>query len=315
MGLCSNSNNNNSVVAGLISPGDMSRIREAVCVQVEKIYDSCREKDCIENIRVMFRDLTDEQREAINNAMNVKLREVVLKDVITDIEEVPFKRGFYTVDVKYIMTVNLDFFVREENTICVVPITGGITFNKKVILFGSEGNIKIFKSHFEGDQSNRPIRTSLQQDNLPIAKIEVADPIALNAQIRGILDKFFEDNNECCCDNDESDETRQLPLRRVYVTVGIFSIIKLIRYVQLLIPAFDFCYPNKECVSSTDENPCEIFDNIEFPYNEFYPPQIFDFPGALEQEEAFLSGSSSTKCGNTANSNTQSETVCFNIND
>ena len=314
MGICS-SNNNNNVVAGLISPGDMSRIREAVCVQVEKIYDSCREKDCIENVRVMFRDLTDEQREAINNAMNVKLREVILKDVITDIEEVPFKRGFYTVDVKYIMTVNLDFFVREDNSICVVPITGNITFNKKVILFGSEGNIKIFKSHFEGEQNNRPIRTSLQQDNLPIAKIEVADPIALNAQIRGVLDKFFEDNECCCCDNDESDETRQLPLRRVFVTVGIFSIIKLIRYVQLLIPAFDFCYPNKECVASTDDNPCEIFDNIEFPYNEFYPPQIFDFPGALEQEEAILSGSSSTKCGNTGNSNTQSETVCFNIND
>ena len=308
MGVC-----NNGVVAGLISPGDISRVREAVCVQVEKIYDSCREKDCIENVRVMFRNLTPEQREAINNAMNVKLREVKLKDVITDIEEVPFKRGFYTVDVKYIMKVNLDFFVREPGSICVVPITGDISFNKKVILFGSEGNIKIFKSHFEGEQNNRPIKTSLQQDNLPIAKIEVADPIALNAQIRGILDKFFEDNDDCCCcDNDESDETRQFPTRRVFVTVGIFSIIKLIRYVQLLIPAFDFCYPNKECIASTDENPCEIFENIEFPYNEFYPPQIFDFPGALEQQEELLSASSSTKCGG---GNTQGETVCYDIND
>ena len=308
MGVCSE-----NVVAGLISPQDMSRIREAVCVQVEKIYDSCREKDCVENVRVMFRNLTTEQREAINNAMNVKLREVTLKDVITDIEEVPFKRGFYTVDVKYIMKVELDFFVREPGSICVVPIVGDITFNKKVILFGSEGNIKIFKSHFESGQNNRPIKTSLQQDNLPIAKIEVADPIALNAQIRGILDKFFEDNDDCCCcDNDDCEETRQLPLRRVYVTVGIFSIIKLIRYVQLLIPAFDFCYPNKDCIASTDENPCEIFDNIEFPYNEFYPPQIFDFPGALEQEEAFLSASSSTKC---SAQDTAGETVCYNIND
>lgn len=311
MGVCSN--NNNNVVAGLISPGDMSRIREAVCVQVEKIYDSCREKDCVENVRVMFRSLNQEQREAINNAINVKLKEVILKDVITDIEEVPFKRGFYTVDVKYIMKVTLDFYVREPGSICIVPINGDITFNKKVILFGSEGNIKIFKSHFETGQNNRPIKTSLQQDNLPIAKIEVADPIALNANIRSIVDKFFEDDDNCCCpcDNDDCDETRQFPLRRVYVTVGIFSIIKLIRHVQLLIPAFDFCYPNKECIASTDENPCEIFDNIEFPYSEFYPPQIFDFPGALEQEEALQSAGSGTSCNN----NTQGETVCYNINE
>ena len=67
MGAC-----NNGVVAGLISPGDISRVREAVCVQVEKIYDSCREKDCVENVRVMFRNLTPEQREAINNAMKLK---------------------------------------------------------------------------------------------------------------------------------------------------------------------------------------------------------------------------------------------------
>lgn len=314
MGLCNN-NNNNSVVAGLISPGDMSRIREAVCVQVEKIYDSCREKDCVENVRVMFRNLNQEQREAINNAINVKLKEVTLRDVITDIEEVPFKRGFYTVDVKYIMKVQLDFYVREPGSICIVPINGDITFNKKVILFGSEGNIKIFKSHFEAGQNNRPIKTSLQQDNLPIAKIEVADPIGLNARIRGIMDKFFEDNDDCCCcDNEDNDDTRQFPLRRVYVTVGIFSIIKLIRHVQLLIPAFDFCYPNKECIASTDENPCEIFENIEFPYSEFYPPQIFDFPGALEQEEALQNASSGTSCNNSLNASA-GETVCYNINE
>jgi hypothetical protein len=54
--------------------------------------------------------------------------------------------------------------------------------------------------------------------------------------------------------------------------------------VQLLIPAFDFCFPNKECIASTDENPCELFDTIEFPVNEFFPPQKFDFPGATENE-------------------------------
>ena len=36
------------VVAGLIDGEDICRLREAVCVQVEKVYDHCREKDCVE---------------------------------------------------------------------------------------------------------------------------------------------------------------------------------------------------------------------------------------------------------------------------
>jgi len=54
------------------------------------------------------------------------------------------------------------------------------------------------------------------------------------------------------------------------------------------VPAFDFCVPMKRCIASTDQDPCELFETIEFPVSEFFPPQMFDFPGALEQEEAML---------------------------
>ena len=60
--------------------------------------------------------------------------------------------------------------------------------------------------------------------------------------------------------------------KRVYITIGLFSIIKLERSVQLLIPVYDFCIPSKECVSSTSENPCELFESLDFPVDEFYPP-------------------------------------------
>jgi len=275
---------NERVVSGLITHKDMARCKEAVCVQVEKIYDSCKEKDCVENARVRFDDLTPYERDIINNAFNVKIRKAVVKNVITDIEPVPFKRGFYTVDIKYIIKVWLEFYTREEGRINVDTIKGLVTFDKKVILFGSEGKVKIFKSHFEENELDKPIRSSLQQDNLPIAKVEVADPIPLNAQIRGLLDKFFEDKDRC----EQEEDARILPTKRVFVTIGLFSIIKLARFVQLLIPAFDFCIPIKECVASTDENPCELFEAIEFPFDEFFPPQIMDFPGAAEQEAALL---------------------------
>jgi hypothetical protein len=275
------------VYSGLINERDLARIKEAVCIQVEKVYDSCQEKDCIENARVTFCCLTPTQRDIINSAFNVKVRRATVKNVITDIEPVPFKRGFYTVDIKYIIEVTLDFFTNICGTPESHPIRGEISFDKKIILFGSEGSVKIFKSHFEKHAPDVSMGCKLQQDNLPIAKIEVAEPIPLNAKIRGILDKLFDEEtlgeSECGCE-----ESRCILTKRVYVTVGIFSIIKLVRLVQLVVPAFNFCYPNKECIASTDENPCELFETIDFPFDEFFPPQKFDFPGALEQEAKMI---------------------------
>ena len=41
----------------------------------------------------------------------------------------------------------------------------------------------------------------------------------------------------------------------------------------MLIPAYDFCIPEKECVTTSD-NPCEMFSRLEFPTNEFFPPTV-----------------------------------------
>ena len=300
-------NDNDRVVSGLLCDKDIARIREAVCIQVEKVYDSCKEKDCIEDAKVLFKHHDKVQR-IINNSINVKCRRAEVVDVFADVEPVPFKRGFFTVDVKFFIKVTLDFFVsRLRGGTRIITIPGIVLFDKKVILFGSEGNIKIFKSQFTDECHDSHVKSALQQDNQPIAKVEVAEPICLNAKIQDLLDKCFEDT--CCfeqfprgvaealdVDNfDDSDlaevaggEERCFPTRRVVVTLGLFSIIKLVRDVQLLIPAFNFCVPNKECVSGTDENPCELFETIEFPVDEFFPPQKFDFPRALEEEEAML---------------------------
>lgn len=300
----SHEKHHDKVVPGLLNEKDLCKVREAVCIQVEKIYDSCREKDCIENARVIFKHNI---QNIVDEAINVKVRCAEVVDVYADIEEVPFKRGFFTVDVKFFIRVTLDFFVPDNGGIDIVTRRGLVVFDKKVILFGSEGNVKIFKSHFKGDcridKKEINLGSKLQQDNLPIAKVEVAEPIALNAKIQDILDKCFED---CCCidqiprgiadtlgveDDDCNGDigpANQIPRRRVVVSLGLFSIIKLVRLVQLLIPAFDFCFPNKECIAATDENPCELFETIEFPFNEFSPPQKFDFPGAVETEQHMM---------------------------
>ena len=42
---------------------------------------------------------------------------------------------------------------------------------------------------------------------------------------------------------------------------------------QKVIPAYDYCVPDKESTSTTDD-PCEVFKKIKFPVNQFFPPKL-----------------------------------------
>ncbi|MEG0765837.1 MAG: hypothetical protein RR403_07295, partial [Pseudoflavonifractor sp.] len=51
-----------------------------------------------------------------------------------------------------------------------------------------------------------------------------------------------------------------------------FSIIRLERDTQLLMPVYDYCMPEKECTcGGSDDDPCEIFRHVKFPVDEFFP--------------------------------------------
>lgn len=285
----------NQVVSGLIDPDDICKVREAVCVQVEKVYDHCKEKDCIDDAVVDFKNDSG-IHDLIENAFKVRTKKVEVCKVFADVEELPFKRGFYTVNIRYKFKVVIEFCIKTRGVFETVPKVGFVYFNKTVMLFGSEGKVKIFKSVFkEGEDDTGCGKFVSEQDNLPITKVEVADPLVLNTTIKKVCACPI---MPCCCDDDEFEEAEEVachphphphphpqPVEQVVVTIGLFSIIKLVRNVQLLIPAFDFCYPNKECIASTDEDPCELFDTIDFPMDQFFPPQKFDFPGAEEAEE------------------------------
>lgn len=205
---------------------------------------------------------------------------VVHKICSTDVEPVPFNRGFYSVDLQYFFKVTLQVYTGLGRP---TEVEGLATFNKKVILFGSEGNAKIFESKFKEDAFDPQL---WKKTNMPHAVVEVVDPIALGAKVLDVRDK-----QSCCCDDDFDlasvpnsvlgvfDDSIILgnETKNVYVSLGVFSIIKLERRVQLLVPSYDFCIPQKECVSATDDNPCELFDRIDFPVDEFFPPEHCEF--------------------------------------
>ena len=61
--------------------------------------------------------------------------------------------------------------------------------------------------------------------------------------------------------------------RRMFVTLGQFSIIRLERDAQLVVPVLDYSIPTKDCSDTTGcaEDPCEMFSRIPFPASEFSP--------------------------------------------
>ena len=61
--------------------------------------------------------------------------------------------------------------------------------------------------------------------------------------------------------------------RRLYVTLGQFSIIRLERDAQLIVPVLDYSIPTKECCDTPGlaEDPCEMFSRIPFPTRQFTP--------------------------------------------
>lgn len=258
-----------------VMPGpvtDCSGIREAVCIHTRKIYDSCRDKDCIEDLR-FYPKL--QYVDVINRALSVKGGTATLLHVYVDVEPVSFNRGFFTVDMRFFYAVTLQAYLSSP-----VPVTveGLCVFDKRVILFGSEGNAKIFSSEL---RTGEPDLQMMRRSNAPTAIVEAVDPIVLDARILDGCGKRGCDCDLCevpsfvnsCFDGELSSGDDS---RRVYVTLGQFSIVRLERDSQILIPVFDYCMPEKDCSCGTGcsctEDPCAIFRNISFPVGEFFPP-------------------------------------------
>lgn len=263
---------------------DSRGIREAVCIHTKKIYDSCRDKDCIEDLR-FYPKLPC--IETINHALSIKGGSARLLHVFVDVEPVTFNRGFYTVDMRFFYCVTLQAYLSSP---VPIPVEGMCVFDKRVILFGSEGNAKIFSSEARDRDPHMVCKS-----NLPIAVVEAVDPIVLSAKL---------EDGDCephPCDGDMTEVPTfvndyfegQLSSggdRRIYVTLGQFSIVRLERDSQLLVPVYDYCMPGKECSDGSSEDPCGLFRNIEFPVGEFFPPNTVSRPETYEETKNYCSG-------------------------
>ena len=151
---------------------------DEVCIQTKKVYDSCRDKECIENLRVY---LTECGQSLVDRSTSIRCRKAEIVWVYSDVEPVAFNRGYYSVDLKFFFRITLDVFTGLGRP---AQVEGIATYDKKVILFGSEGNAKTFSSKFKEEAADIQL---WQKNNLPVAQIDVCVSFWLLLQKEGLF--------------------------------------------------------------------------------------------------------------------------------
>ena len=263
-----------------------------VCVETNRILDSCRDRDCYENVRVF---LTDLGQEIIEHTTQVRVKDACIAWTYIGIDPVQFNRGFYTVHIR--------FYVKLIFEACVCAgrsqeFDGIAVLEKQVVLFGGDSSVSIFRSSADGSAFCAEPEPCYKERSVPTAVVEVVEPIVLGVKV---LEPACPEPVCCCCcacdvpvsiagclsaplcgvgcggDGDGGHGCHgngghgERGERCLAVSLGIFSLVRLVRPAQYLISAQEFIIPDKECVSATPDNPCDLFRTMAFPIGEFTP--------------------------------------------
>ena len=248
---------------------DPQDLRQAMSIHTQKITDACRDKDCIEDLRVY---LTTGSQALLDTCASARVRCGELLYSYIDVEPVAFDRNHYCIDVTFYYRILADAVVGAGRP---ATLYGLAVFNKRAVLCGEDSCAHIYRSDTrigEADGLTRLIA------NRPTAVVEVLDPMVLSSKVRDICDCPCTDNTALSIPGfikGQFDEELVLSgdKRRLFVTLGQFSIIRLERSAQLIVPVLDYSLPTKDCSDTTGcaEDPCEMFSRIPFPTQQFTP--------------------------------------------
>lgn len=255
-----------------LCPCDDKSFKEAVLINASRVYDSCSDKDCLSELQVYF---TECAAKIIDDSAFVRFKDAEVDNVCMNVEPIPFNKGFFSVELTYYFEITLEACAGPNGPATVVK--GLAVASKRVILFGSEGNIRTFTS-VDTENPCACGSEEVSNGNLPRVNVQVAKPLGLGV-------KVVECCKPCCpcpCSMTESMQARyggdcfmKDCRKMVLVTLGVFSIVQIIRDVQIMVPAFDFVLP-EQCAEDDGDEPCELFDKVKFPMSEFFPPKLRD---------------------------------------
>ena len=243
--------------------------QDSLSIHTRKITDSCKDKDCIEDLRVY---LTQGSQAVLDSAVSAKVRSAELLYTYIDVEPVAFDRNHYCIDVTFYYRILADAVVGSCRP---VTLYGLAAFSKRAVLCGEDSRAHIFTSDTRLGETDG---LSRYHANRPLAVVEVLDPMVLSSKVKEVCDCGCKESTVAqipasICQMFDEQLVLSGESRRLFVTLGQFSIIRLERDAQLVVPVLDYSLPTKECCDSPGctEDPCEMFSRIPFPAKQFSP--------------------------------------------
>lgn len=238
-----------------------------VCIDTKRVLDSCRDRDCFEDTRVY---LTRTGEDLIATSTNLRTRNARLLWAYVGVDEIPFNCGFYQITVRYYIEVEFEACVGVGRS---TTFRGLAALEKNVVLYGGEGRAVTFTSDPENSYC-APCDMNNRGTNDPVAVVETVEPIVLGTKVNDCncgctcLDYPDIPAGVIDCIGEEIVINSTGP--KVFVSFGIFSVIRIERPTQILVNATDYSVPDKECTAATNnDNPCMLFRNIAFPTGQF----------------------------------------------
>lgn len=243
---------------------------DTVSIETNRILDSCRDRDCYENVRVY---LSHYGNEILERTGSVRAKSAKLMWSNISLDPIQFNRGFYAVTIRFYVKIVFEACISCGRS---QELEGIAILEKRVILYGGECNVNVFRSSDECGFCACP-EPCYGSQNTPTAVVEVVEPVLLGSKI---MEKASDCNCCCCCcENDVPEKmmnTFEAPLcfdddaqRFLTVSLGIFSVVRIVRPAQLLIQAAEYAIPEKECVTVEEDDPCRVFRTMPFPTSEF----------------------------------------------
>ena len=248
------------------------------CIIAQKIFDQCRIQKCLTSNILGPARAANANGNSCNdmlcegdiiippcNAADVSIRDLELRNIeILRKKPNPLQDGCWDLELKYVFNYTLEFRRADGCFIGCIPATN--SYNLRVTLFGSnEADVTTATDLYDccGNSNGGPFA------------IAEGKAVALQADLRYPSDSHCHHHHHSHCECNaitlsNGDAAMGAPVA-VNVSIGLFTIVKLFRTVNMVVNSLGSCMPETCTNTAVPGDPCRNFENIRFPLDMFSP--------------------------------------------